>query len=83
MKNKFKNKDKVFVYGPGENAGKFYKKQPAFIIERDSYYLDYLVKLKDGTEDWIEEKYLRKPYARKYQKYRKRKKSKKIQEKRS
>ena len=83
MKNKFKNKDKDFVYGRGENDGKYYKKQPAFIIERDSYYLDYLVKFKDGTEDWIEEKYLRKPYARKYQKYRKRKKSKKIQEKRS
>ena len=60
MRNRFKNKDKVFVYGPGENAGKFYKKQPAYIIERDSYYLDYLVKFKDGTEDWIEEKYLRK-----------------------
>ena len=51
-----------------DSLRKFYKKQPAIIIERDSYYLDYLVKFKDGTEDWIEEKYLRKPYARKYQK---------------
>ena len=77
MKNKFKNKNKVFVCGPGENAGVLYKNIPAIIIERDPYYLDYLVKFKDGTEDWIEEKYLRKPYERKYQKYRKRKKSKK------
>ena len=53
MRNRFKNKDKVFVYGPGENAGTFYKNVPAIIIERDSYYKDYLVKFKDGTEDWI------------------------------
>lgn len=83
MKNKFKNKDKVFVYGPGENAGTFYKNVPAIIIERDSYYKDYLVKFKDGTEDWIEPKHLRKPFERGYKKYRKRKKPRINKEKRS
>ena len=68
MKNKFKNKDKVFVYGPGENAGVFYKNLPAIIIERDSYYRDYLVRFKNGTEDWIKPQYLRNPYERKNKK---------------
>ena len=56
MFNKFKKNNKVIVYGYGKTAGKFYKNKPAFIIEKDSYYLDYLVKFKDGTEDWMEEK---------------------------
>lgn len=62
------NSKKIIRYlyiGPGENAGVFYKNLPAIIIEKDSYYLDYLVKFKDGTEDWMEEKYLRIPYERK------------------
>lgn len=71
MHNKFKNHEKVFVYGPGENTGTFYRNVPAFIIERDPYYLDYLVKFKDGTEDWIEPQYLRKPFERRHKKYRK------------
>ena len=44
MRNRFKNKDKVFVYGTGKNAGVFYRNVPAIIIERDSFYKDYLVK---------------------------------------
>lgn len=81
MYNKFKNKEKVFVYGPGENAGIFYKNVPAFIVERDPYYLDYLVRFKDGKEDWIQPKYLRKPYERKNKNGTKKKR--KNQEKRS
>ena len=54
MRNRFKNKDKVFVYGTGKNAGVFYRNVPAIIIERDSFYKDYLVKFNDGSEDWIE-----------------------------
>lgn len=77
MRNKFKNKDKVFVHGYGENDGKFYNNISAIIIERDPFYQDYLIKFKDGTEDWVQEKCLRKPYARNYSKYRKRKKQKK------
>lgn len=83
MRNRYKNKDKVFVYGPGENAGVLYKNVPAIIIERDPYYQDYLVRFKDGTEDWIQPKHLRKPFERQYKKYRKRKKTRKSQEKRS
>lgn len=64
MFNKFKKNHKVIVYGYGEIAGKFYKNKPAFIIERDPFYGDYLVRFKDGTEDWLEEKYLRIPYER-------------------
>lgn len=71
MHNKFKNGEKVFVFGPGENDGTFYRNIPAIIIERDPYYLDYLVKFKDGTEDWVESQYLRKPFERRYKKYRK------------
>lgn len=83
MRNKFKNKDKVFVYGTGKNAGVFYRNVPAIIIERDSFYKDYLVKFNDGSEDWIEPNHLRKPFERGYKKYRKRKKPRKKEEKRS
>ena len=77
MRNKFKNKDKVFVYGPGENAGTFYRNVSAIIVERDSYYKDYLVTFKDGTEDWIHPKHLRKPFERKFKKIQEEKKSRK------
>lgn len=65
MHNKFKNGTKVIVCGPGEKNGKFYKNVPAKILERDSYYLDYHVKFKDGTDDWLLPKHIRKPYSRK------------------
>lgn len=65
MFNKYRKGTKVIVYGPGQNNGKFYNNVPAIIIERDSYFLDYNVKFKDGTEDWILPIYLRKPYTRK------------------
>lgn len=77
MNSKFKKNQKVFVYGPGGNAGFFYKNIPAIIIERDSYYKDYLVKFKDGTEDWISPQNLRKPFERKQKKHRKRNSKKK------
>lgn len=48
--------------GPGQIAGVFYKNMPAIIIEKDTYFGDYLVRFKDGTEDWIKPEYLRKPY---------------------
>lgn len=64
MFNKFRKGYKVIVYGPGQNNGKFYKNIPAIIIERDPYYCDYNVQFKDGTEDWILPRYLRKPYTK-------------------
>lgn len=65
MFNGFKKGHKVIVYGPGQKNDKFYKNVPAIIIERDPYFKDYCVKFRDGTEDWVLPKYLRKPYARK------------------
>lgn len=61
MFNKFKNGDKVFVEGVGQNDGKRYYNVPAKVIERDPYYKDYLVQFKDRTEDWIVPQFLRKP----------------------
>ena len=65
MFNKFKNGDKVFVEGFGKVDGKFYKNVPAKVIRRDPYFKDYLVRFKDGAEDWLSSQYLRKPYSRK------------------
>jgi len=65
MHNKFKDGSKVFVYGRGQENGKYYYKEPAIILERDPHFRDYHVRFKDGTEDWILSKNLRKPYARK------------------
>ena len=65
MFNEFKNGEKVFVEGIGKNTGKQYDNVPAKVIERDPYFKDYLVQFKDGTEDWMIPKYLRKPYSRK------------------
>ena len=71
MFNKFKKGSKVIVNGIGLKSNKFYKNKPGWIVERDPYYLDYLVHLKNGTEDWFSSKYLRKPYSiRKKQKRR-------------
>lgn len=64
MFNTYRKGHKVIVYGPGQNNGKIYKNVPAIIIERDPYYYDYNVQFKDGTEDWILPKYLRKPYTK-------------------
>ena len=68
MFNKFKNGDKVFVCGIGQNNGRIYKNIPGKVIERDPYFKDYLVRFNDGTEDWILAKYLRKPYQRREKK---------------
>ena len=65
MFNEFKKGSKVIVYGIGLKNGKFYKNIPGIIVEKDPYFLDYLVKFKNGKEDWISPKYLRKPYSKK------------------
>ena len=68
MYTKFKRNSKVLVYGHGESTGKFYRNEPAIVLERDSYYGDYLVRFKDNSEDWILAEHLRKPYERKSKK---------------
>lgn len=65
MYNQFKEGSKVLVCGLGQDNGKYYDKELAIILERDPYFKDYHIRFKDGTEDWILPKYLRKPYARK------------------
>ena len=65
MFNKFKKGSKVFVNGIGQNNEKSYKNVSAIIIEKDSYFKDYLVRFKDNSEDWILPENLRKPYERK------------------
>lgn len=64
MKNEFKYGEKVIVYGIGKKNLKFYKNMPGTVIERDTFYKDYCVKFSDGTEDWFDEDYLRKPYKK-------------------
>ena len=71
MFNEFKNGSKVIVNGIGLKSGKYYKNVPAIVVERDPYFLDYLVRFKNGTEDWVSPKYLRKPYSRKKKGYKK------------
>lgn len=58
MFNKFKNGEIVIVNGVGKNQGKRYIYRIAKVISRDSYYLDYNVQFENGTEDWVDEKYL-------------------------
>lgn len=61
MHNEFKDGSEVIVDGPGKNDGKYYDNQSAIVLERDPYFKDYNVKFKDGTEDWLSPRYLRKP----------------------
>lgn len=60
MFNKFKNSERVIVYGSGEEDGKFYNFTYATVIERDPYYKDYHLKFDDGSEDWMLPKYIHK-----------------------
>ena len=60
MFNKFKNNQKVIVNGFGKCNNRLYQNKIAIIICRDPYYLDYNIKFEDGTEDWIDGKFLRK-----------------------
>lgn len=65
MFSKFKKGDRVIVSGQGKNDGEIYKNKQGIVEERDPYYMDYFIKFKDGTSDWLSERYLRKPYKKK------------------
>lgn len=56
----FKKGSSVIIHGSGKNEGKFYKNVIATIIEKDPFFKDYHVRLKNGTEDWFEEECLKK-----------------------
>ena len=60
----YKRNQEVILNGPGENDGRMYHNVSAIIIETDPYYKDYHVRLKDGTEDWLLPKYIRRKYLR-------------------
>ena len=54
MFNKFKSGELVICCGIGKvTGGLFFMK--ATIIYKDYYYNDYLVRLKDGTEEYFNE----------------------------
>lgn len=65
MFNKFKINDIVIVNGYGKNDSKYYKDRIAVVICRDTYFGDYNVRFEDGTEDWLDEEFLRKCKRRK------------------
>ena len=58
MNNRFKINELVLVTGIGLCNGKVYTNVKAKIICRDPYYKDYNICFEDGTEDWINGKYL-------------------------
>lgn len=58
MFNKFKIGDLVRVFGIGKIANKKYNGEIGKVIEKDSYFLDYLIRFKSKSEDWIDERYL-------------------------
>mgnify|MGYP004490835247 FL=1 len=54
MYNKFKNNEIVMVTGFGKENGTYYEKKIAKVICRDPFFLDYNVRFKDGTTDWVD-----------------------------
>ncbi len=58
MFNKFKNNEIVIVNGIGKCDSTYYKSRIGKVICRDPYYLDYNILFDDGTEDWLDGKYL-------------------------
>lgn len=60
MFNKFKNNEIVIVNGFGKCREIIYFNKIGIVICRDPYYLDYNIRFDDGTEEWIDAKYLRK-----------------------
>lgn len=58
MFNKFKIGDLVRVFGIGKIANKKYNGEIGKVIEKDSYFLDYLIRFKSKSEDWVDERYL-------------------------
>lgn len=60
MFNKYKIGERVLVNGIGKNNGKLYYKKRGYVICRDPYYKDYNIRFTDGTEDWFDERFLRK-----------------------
>ncbi len=60
MFNKFKDGDIVIVNGIGKCNDKRYINKKGKVICRDPFFFDYNIKFEDGTEDWIDDKYIKK-----------------------
>ena len=60
MFNKFKIGEIVIVNGIGKCNDTEYKNKIGIVICRDPYYLDYNIRFIDGSEDWLDAKYLEK-----------------------
>ena len=60
MFNKFKINEIVIVNGSGKMNDERYNNRIAIVICRDPFYLDYNIRFEDGSEDWIDEEYLKK-----------------------
>lgn len=60
MFSKFKDYEIVIVNGFGKFDNKKYENQIAVVVCRDTYFRDYNVRFQDGSEDWLDEKFLRK-----------------------
>lgn len=60
MFSKFRTNTTVRVSGVGKCENAIYMSKIGIVLERDAYYKDYHVKFLDGSEDWFDEKYLRK-----------------------
>ena len=55
MFNKFKNGERVIIWGVGKMYNRFYYKRKATIINRDPYYKDYYVKIDKDINEWFDE----------------------------
>lgn len=60
MFNKFKINEIVSANGIGKMNNDRYNNRIAIVICRDPFYLDYNIRFEDGSEDWIDEEYLKK-----------------------
>lgn len=55
MFNKFKIGEKVLIIGIGKSTEKLYFGK-GIIVEKDYFYKDYCIRLKDGSEEWFDER---------------------------
>ena len=59
MFNKFKIGEIVICNGIGKCSGKNFC-EIGIVVEKDSYYRDYCVKMENGIEEWFDENFLEK-----------------------
>lgn len=65
MNSRFKINETVLVNGIGKQDGKHYTNAIGVVLLRDPYFFDYNIQFRDSSEDWLDEKYLKKYERRK------------------